>query len=92
MIKINKEKYKKKSKIQLNQQNLKQATSCILMVLILLNPGEECVMAKYNSCSSSYKITVDYELVVSVQVNTSHDYGPDILKLYLKKSNFCTLK
>lgn len=42
-------------------------------------------MAKFSSYSSSYKITVDYELVVSVQVKTSHDYIPDIL-LYKKKS------
>lgn len=42
-------------------------------------------MAKYNSCSSTYKITVDFELVVSVQVKTSHDYVPDI-SLYKKKN------
>lgn len=54
------------------------------MVLILLNLEKECVTAKFSSCSSSYKITVDYELVVFVQVKTSHDYVPDIL-LYIKK-------
>lgn len=48
------------------------------MVLILLNLEKECVIAKYSSCSSSYKIIVDHELVVSVQVKTSHDYVPDI--------------
>lgn len=55
------------------------------MVLILLNLEKECVTAKFSSCSSSYKITGDYELVVSVQVKTSHDYVPDI-SLYKKKN------
>lgn len=51
--------------------------------LLRLYLEEECVMAKFSSSSSSYKIIVGYELVVSVQVKTSHDYVPDIL-LYKK--------
>lgn len=43
------------------------------------NLEEECVMARFISCSSSYRIIVDSELVVSVQVKTSPDYVPDIL-------------
>lgn len=70
---------KRKAKIQLNQQNLMQATLCTLMVLILPNLEEECVVAKFSSCSSYYEIIVDYELVVSVQVKTSHNYVSDIL-------------
>ena len=49
-------------------------------------------MAKFSSSSSSYKIIVDCELVVSIQVKTSHDYVSDILLYKKEKENLISLQ